>query len=144
MAFIILFFIQESKFDKIILLTSDNSEFQEVTLKAILLTHNQTTYDWIGSISLAFFILNMTFFRFWVKSKKWISEPILILIISYLVTFSFYTYRSFEIRDNLFEEKTKAITAIAKTSFLPVHFSLIINLRGEKLEHLEGALQPRW
>lgn len=102
---IILLLIQDNQADNIIQQTTKTPDFQEVTLKATLMVHNQSTYNWIPGICLGLLILNMIFYRQWVKSKKWILEPILILVISYGLTFSFYTYRTFEMKDQMIEKK---------------------------------------
>ena len=104
-ALIILLLIQDLQDDNIIQEVIKTQEFQEVRLTATLLLHNKSTYDWIAGISLGLFVFNMISYRQWIKSKKWILEPILILIISYVLTFSFYTYQTFEVRDKLIEEK---------------------------------------
>jgi hypothetical protein len=101
----ILLLIQSIQADNIIQEVTKTTEFQEVRLKATLLLHNKSTYNWIARICLGLMIFNITLYRQWVKSRKWILEPILILVISYGLTFSFYTYQTFEIRDKLIEEK---------------------------------------
>ena len=104
-ALIILLLIQDNQADNLIQEITKTPDFQEKTLKATLMLHNQSTYDWIAGICLGLFIVNMISYRQWIKSKRWILEPILTLIISYVLTFSLYTYQTFEIRDKLIEEK---------------------------------------
>lgn len=107
LALIILLWIQDHHADSIVEQTSNTTEFQEVILHAKLILHNQSTYNWIAGVCMGLLVLNFVLYRQWVKSRKWILEPILILVISYGLAFSLYTYRTFELKDQLIEEKMK-------------------------------------
>gem|GEM_PF-7006664 len=104
LAFIALIFIQDTKANNLVQEITKTPDFQEITLKASLMVHSQSTYNLIAQICFGLMVINIVVYRQWVKSKRWLLEPILILIISYALTFTLSTYQTFEMRDELMEE----------------------------------------
>lgn len=105
LALIILLLIQENRIDRIIQREWGSTEHPEILLTVTLMAHNQAIFNWIAGICLTLLVLNMILYRQWVNSRKWVLEPILILVISYGLAFTFYTYRTFAHKDQLIEEK---------------------------------------
>ncbi len=101
-----LLLIQEHEVEHILQRDWPNRDYVEVMTKTALMVHNKWVYNWITAVCLGLLVLNLFLYRQWVKSKRWIFEPVLILVISYGLAFSFFTYRTFAVKEQLIEAKS--------------------------------------
>jgi len=100
-----LLLVRDNQVSNFIQQTSENAGYNGVMLKAVLMLHNQSTYNWIAALCIGLLLINLFSYRQWVKSRRWILEPIIVLIISYGLAFSLYTSRTFKIADQLVKEE---------------------------------------
>jgi len=105
LALFALLLVRDHQVSNFIQQTSENAGYNGVMLKAVLMLHNQSTYNWIAALCIGLMLINLFTYRQWVKSRRWILEPIIVLIISYGLAFSLYTSRTFKIADQLVKEE---------------------------------------
>lgn len=102
-SYITLLVIQQNKYNKIYEVEVDKVEHGEILLKASLINIFGDDLDWIMGMCFIFLFLNIILYKKWVKSKRWIQEPIIILIISFTLTFSYQLNNQIKISNNLFK-----------------------------------------
>ena len=111
---ILLLYRQKIRYDKVYEFDYENIENGEVLLASTLMKQSGIDVNWITGICVIFILFNVLMYRQWIKSKRWILEPILIFIISFSLTFTYHTINQFKINEDIFgvkkEMKTNANT----------------------------------
>lgn len=102
---ILLLYKQKNRYDKVYGLDYESIEHGEVLLTSALMKQSGIDFNWIMGICAVFILFNVFMYRQWVKSKRWILEPILIFIISFSLTFTYHTVNQFKISKEVFGVK---------------------------------------
>src|SRR5690606_33628546 len=97
---VILLYFQNIRYQNIV-----HYEFErphDEVLRNVALMHSTgNDVNWIIAISFILFGLNMLFYRNWINSKRWILEPVLVLIITMTLTLTYHFDRVIELGDKL-------------------------------------------
>jgi len=100
-AFIVLLKIQDIPYDKLRQTIVEPIEKQQVVIHSALIHQNRIDSNWIAGVGLILLLIMIITYRNWIKIKRWILEPTLIMIILTILTFSYHIYRQFSMAEYL-------------------------------------------
>jgi hypothetical protein len=63
---------------------------------------SRVDYNWLNGICIFLFLFNVFMFRQWVKSKRWVLKPVLIFIISFVISYAYNVDKQFKIAKDIF------------------------------------------
>ena len=92
--FVGLFFIQNDLFNKLIENYSDSQNDKNIILHVMIMKMNGEFINWILGLTFMNLILNVLIFKYWIKSKKWILKPILITVVTLIISTYFIKIRA--------------------------------------------------
>lgn len=104
---LVLHFVYERTRILEILNSMSESQNDELQLKVNLMLETRLYINFVTYSCFGLLVLNILLYKFWVKSKRWIIEPIIILVLSFATLFALHNYNMFEIRDSIELEKEK-------------------------------------
>lgn len=96
----VLIYLQNIRYDNLINLKIDDNN-AEVLRKVGLMHANGNDANWILGLTLLLTVLNIVLYRNWIKAKRWILEPIIILIVSLGLTLTYHIYRTFKVSEQI-------------------------------------------
>lgn len=101
-----LFFYNRSRIIEI-LDSAPGDKQNELFLKVSLMTELGNYTNLLTMVSVGLFVINLLLYKYWIQSKRWILEPIIILIVSFGTFFLVNNYNLQKIGDRIEMEKEK-------------------------------------
>ncbi|MBT3206803.1 MAG: hypothetical protein HN347_00485 [Bacteroidetes bacterium] len=84
----------------------ESTEHAEVVIKAGILKQVGIDINLITAVVIALLIINGLLYKYWIQSKRWILEPIIILVLSFGLSLSYYLNMTSNL-GNRIEKNTK-------------------------------------
>ena len=84
----------------------ESTEHAEVVIKAGILKQVGIDINLITAVVIALLIINGLLYKYWIQSKRWILEPIIILVLSSGLSLSYYLNMTSNL-GNRIEKNTK-------------------------------------
>jgi len=100
--FIGLFFIQNNLFNELIENTLNNLSNENTVIGQVMIMEMSGDFiNMIIGMTAVLLIVNGLIFKYWIKSKRWIIEPILIFIFSLIISIYYFADRNTDLKTRI-------------------------------------------
>ena len=98
--FITLFLNQNVKYHRTLISNVDDP-YSDVIKAVKLMDIAGETVKWILILTVGLLFINLRLYKNWIVAKRWIAEPILVMIIFLILSYSYYSFSMIELREEI-------------------------------------------